>query len=198
MTSLVKYDAMCRAIDVAYDFDEVKEIRDKLAMLEAAARVAGNVKAEERCWQIRKRAEKKANKLYDASKKAKRGADGDGKGNQRSANPTSATLAELGVTKQEMAEWRKLNSVSDEQFEAALAKGKPSIAEVTGKKKPERSAASAAALWVWGRVLDFERNGTLALKPSEVRNEMAEHQIEDVKRLVPKIVKWLTQVQGKG
>jgi hypothetical protein len=33
MSSLVRYDAMCRAIDAAYAVDEVKAIHDKAAML---------------------------------------------------------------------------------------------------------------------------------------------------------------------
>lgn len=45
-TGLVRYDAMCRAIDAAYLVDEVKAIHDQAAMLQAAARVAHNVDAE--------------------------------------------------------------------------------------------------------------------------------------------------------
>jgi hypothetical protein len=35
-TGLVRYDAMCRAIDAAYEVDEVKAIHDTAAMLQAA------------------------------------------------------------------------------------------------------------------------------------------------------------------
>jgi hypothetical protein len=48
MGALVRYDAMCRAIDAAYAVDEVKAIHDQAAMLQAAARVAHNVEAETR------------------------------------------------------------------------------------------------------------------------------------------------------
>jgi hypothetical protein len=34
VTELVKYDAMCRAIDAAYEVDEVKDIRDQARALE--------------------------------------------------------------------------------------------------------------------------------------------------------------------
>jgi hypothetical protein len=40
MSELVRYDAMCRAIDAAYEVDEVKAIHDQARMLEAAARCA--------------------------------------------------------------------------------------------------------------------------------------------------------------
>jgi hypothetical protein len=65
MTTLVRYDAMCRAIDAAYAVDEVKQIHDR-AMLEAAARVAKNTDAETRAYQIRWRA---ADKVGELSKK---------------------------------------------------------------------------------------------------------------------------------
>lgn len=182
---LAKYDAMCRAIDVAYDFDEVKNIRDKAAALEAAARVAKNVQAEERCYEIRRRAEARAAKLYDEQEKAKVIPHVG----RRSDAPT---LADLGTTKQEMSEWRQLANTPPKQFDAAFANGgKPSIAEITGKKKPERSAASSAALWVWGRILDFERNGVLEASPKNVSAEMVDHQREDLTRLIPLVSSWL-------
>jgi hypothetical protein len=55
MNELVRYDAMCRAIDAAYAVDEVKAIHDHTAMLQAAARVAHNVEAETRAYEIRMR-----------------------------------------------------------------------------------------------------------------------------------------------
>lgn len=194
---LVRYDAMCHAIDAAYKFDEVKDIRDKAAMLEAAARVAGNTQAEDRCYEIRRRAEAKAAKLYDEQEKAK-----PPKGNQytgkmvRSNEPTEPkTLADLGTTKQEMAEWRKLAAVPKKQFDAAFAEGgKPSIAEITGKKKIERSAEWNAGLWVCGRILDFERNDLLKLSAKQCVKEMDSNQIEVVARLGPKVIAWLGSV----
>jgi hypothetical protein len=58
-TALVKYDAMCRAIDHAYQVDEVKDIRDKALAFEAYARQAHNIEAERQACDIRIRAEKR-------------------------------------------------------------------------------------------------------------------------------------------
>src|SRR6516165_1067123 len=52
-----RYDQMCHAIETAYKFDDLKEIRDKAKLLEAASRIAGNVKNEELAAKIRLRAE---------------------------------------------------------------------------------------------------------------------------------------------
>lgn len=46
--ALVRYDAMCRAIDAAHKVDEVKDIRDKAIALEHYARQAQNTDAQ---WQ---------------------------------------------------------------------------------------------------------------------------------------------------
>jgi hypothetical protein len=84
-------------------------------MLQAAARVAKNTDAEMRAYEIRMRAARKANQIYDAGDKA------DGGDAQRTrfgmATESPRTLHQLGIAKQQMCEWRKLNTLSDEQFE---------------------------------------------------------------------------------
>ncbi len=60
MMELARYDAMCRAIDEAYQFDEVKDIRDKALAIEVYSRQAKNIYAEKRACEIRLRAERKA------------------------------------------------------------------------------------------------------------------------------------------
>jgi hypothetical protein len=41
-TGLARYDAMCRAIEVAHSLDEILPIRDLAAQLAAAAKIAKN------------------------------------------------------------------------------------------------------------------------------------------------------------
>jgi hypothetical protein len=52
VNALAKYDAMCRAIDAAYEVDEVKDIRDKSIALEHYARQAKNIEAERQACEI--------------------------------------------------------------------------------------------------------------------------------------------------
>jgi hypothetical protein len=65
-------------------------------------------------------AERRAAQLYDQEIKAKRGPDEKGQGSQRKT--PEKTLAEHGVTKQQMSQWRKLTEISEDQFEAEVAK----------------------------------------------------------------------------
>ena len=69
MTALIKYDAMCVAIDVCHRVDEAKEIRNQAAMLKEYARQAGNHDAERKLAAIRVRAERKAGELSAALEK---------------------------------------------------------------------------------------------------------------------------------
>ena len=61
--ALVRYDTMCRAIALAYEVDEVKDIRDKHLAIEVYARQAQNTEAERQAREIRIRAERKAGEL---------------------------------------------------------------------------------------------------------------------------------------
>jgi hypothetical protein len=100
-TGLVRYDAMCRAIDAAYEIDEVKDIHDRAVAIERYQQIAKNVEAEDRCYQIRWRAANKAGELLKAMEKAKASPGNQYTGRvDRSDNATGPkTLAELGISK---------------------------------------------------------------------------------------------------
>jgi hypothetical protein len=55
---LVRYGEMCRAIDAAYEIDEVSEIRDRAKAMELYMRQRHDVEAERRVCEIRLRAER--------------------------------------------------------------------------------------------------------------------------------------------
>jgi len=108
---LALYDAMCRAIDAAYEIDEVKDIRDRALAFETYARLAGNIEAERRACEIRLRAERKAGALDKKREKAK--ASGANQHQERFRDGTSPpTLRDLGVSKRQVHDWRKLDEIS--------------------------------------------------------------------------------------
>jgi hypothetical protein len=204
-TALVRYDTMCQAIADAYRVDEVKEIRDRAAALEHYSRQAHNVEAERQCCEIRLRAERKAGELLRQTDKAK-GTRGQLSGSDSSGGrvvrppENEKTLADFGITKDQSAQWQKLAAVPEPKFEAALAApgGKPTTAgiiNVAFPKKPKPVAPEA--LWVWGRLLDFERDGLLDKDPVSVLETMTAEMREDVLELAPRVADWL-QLIGEG
>jgi hypothetical protein len=134
-TALVKYDAMCRAIDAAYRVDEVKEIRDKAAALEHYSRLAKNTENERRACEIRLRAERKAGQLLAKTRKAKAGRPPKGKSIVRDDR-----LRDQGISLDQSSNWQKLGKVPQADFDAALAQAeKPTtkgIIRRTSEKQP--------------------------------------------------------------
>jgi hypothetical protein len=188
------YDQMCRAIDDAYTVDEVKHIRDKAIAWEVYSRQARNVEAERRACSIRLRAEKKAGQLDKQREKAKGGRPSKTPSTEKGVS--TPTLADLGVSPKQAHDWRKLADVPDDQFEAALndPTRKPTTAGIIRDATPPdpiRVPVSHDALWVWGRLLDFERDGILAKPVADVLLTMTPQMLNDVLRLAPRVSVWL-------
>lgn len=200
-----RYDAMCRAIDAAFEIDEVKEYRDQALAFEVYSRQAKNSEAERRACEIRLRAERKAGELLRKQEKAK-GAAGNPRGRGapivRSDDPTThlPTLCDLGVSKQQSSDWQRLAEVPQEQFDTALADPdrKPTTAGIIAagetEKHPERIPVSREAQWLWGRLKDFERNNLLSKNAVAVLQTMTPEMLDDVHRLAPQVANWLNTI----
>jgi hypothetical protein len=162
---LVRYDAMCRAIDAAHRVDEVKDIRDKAMAIALYARQANNHEAERQAIQIRVRAERKAGEL---SKELPRGA-----GNQH-ASPHGAEkqklLADAGISTQQASEWERLADVPEDEFEKAIT----------------TSEAPSARGIVYDHVRLHGSDPAVAGKPltgDNLANALLEGAIRDIERL---------------
>jgi DNA N-6-adenine-methyltransferase Dam len=115
---LARYDAMCRAIVEAHRVDEAKEIRDKAMALAVYARQAKDTEAERRCCEIRLRAERRAGELLREREMARGGQPFQA--TARGARGVE-TLAELGISYGQSAQWQKVAAMSAPKFEAAVA-----------------------------------------------------------------------------
>jgi len=195
---LVLYDEMCRAIDLAYQVDEAKDIRDRALAFEVYARQAKNIDAERRACEVRLRAERKAGKILREQEKAKGAAEpGTNRGSTRSPNGT-ASLAELGVSKKQSSDWQRLAEMPQELFEQALADPdrKPTTAGIIASATPPKSEVvpvSDQALWLWGRLRDFDRD-LLQRVPSDVLLTMTPEMLDDTHQLAPRVAAWLSQI----
>ena len=134
---LVRYDAMCRAIDAALEVDEVKNIRDMAAALEQCARIAKNTQAEHDCGKVRLRGERRMGEMLAEMELAK--------GNLKKGTElpwsegvtAGKKLADIGITKIQSSNWQQLAALPVEQINAAMAKPKvPTVNSLL--KKPRR------------------------------------------------------------
>jgi hypothetical protein len=135
---LAKYEEMCRAIAEAKAVDEVKEIHDVAAAMQAAARVAKNKDAEADLVEIRMRAERRLGQMIEEQKKtvglAKGGGTGANQhraaglsenpaansGNRVNAKPDLPTLASQGIDKSLADRSRKASKGTETEFKARV------------------------------------------------------------------------------
>lgn len=193
---LVKYDEMCRAISEAYVVDEVKDLRDKAMAIEMYQRQANNTEAERQACEIRLRAERRCGELLRQREKAK--------GNQHvnSATSNSAreqkTLSDLNISWDQSSKWQKLADIPEEQFEEALhSDAKPTTSGILrGAQSNETTEqnvvpVSSDAIWLCGRLRDFERDGLLSKAPAAVMSTMTVWMRAECERLAPLVAAWL-------
>ena len=202
ISGLARYDAMCKAIAECHRVDEVKELRDKARALEVYAQQAQNLEAERKAIQIRIRAERRAGELLREMKE--RGE------RQRQAQPvklkSSGTtlnpaippkLSDLGITRDQSSKWQRLASVPAEKFEQAVNGNgpKPTTEGIINAnslcENPPPKTEDPDALWLWGRLRDFERNGILEREASELVTAMSDSQRDDCFRILPTVLAWL-------
>jgi hypothetical protein len=117
-TDFVRYEAMCRAIDAAYEVDELKDIRDQAKLLEAASKLAQNTENERRACEIRLRAERKAGRILAKTEKHPGGRPT--KGGDTVLPVSDAKLEDLGISKKQSADWQKLGAVPQREFAPAI------------------------------------------------------------------------------
>jgi len=203
-----RYESMCRAIAECEAVDEVKDMRDKAMALEVYARQAQNLEAERTAQRIRVRAEKQCGQLLKDMPKAKgvqmngRDEHGDFRVSSESTAEEARTLTDLGITRDQSSQWQQLANVPDEAFEAALKDEFEPItaARIIERRQPPKpdllrariNSMNPQALWICGRVLDFERDRLFDTSPHELFEAMTDSMRADMLRLVPRCVAFLS------
>jgi hypothetical protein len=201
-STTLRYDEMCRSIAAAYDVDEVKDIRDKALAIEVYAKQAKNVEAERQACEIRLRAERKVGQLLKEREKAKGAAQaGTNRGTTQSHGVTASspqTLSDLGISKPQSSRWQKLAEIPEEVFEETLAAPgpKPSTSGIIAQAQPpEVNAVCDKAMWLWGRLKDFERDGLLDTDPIALTETMLDNMQAMTRELAPRVAAWLGRIR---
>jgi hypothetical protein len=121
MRAMARYDAACAALAAASKVDEAKSIRDMAEAMRVYARQAQNLELERQAIKIRLRAERRAGELLKEAKengtREKRGGDRKSK----SRDETLMSLAGLGITNRQSADWQRLADIPPAHFESRLA-----------------------------------------------------------------------------
>jgi hypothetical protein len=195
---LIRYDAMHQAIDACHKVDEVKAIRDQAIALEAYCRAASNMDEERKVIEIRLRAERKAGQLLAASKESgeRKGQGGDQK-SKSTGTILKSSLKSLGITPDQSASWQKLGAMPKNEFDAAIGATtrKPSTKGILRETKPKskETPVSSEALWLWGRLREFNER-LLKENPKQVMSTLTSEMKNDVHTLAPKVAAWLKRV----
>ena len=98
-----------------------------------------------------------------------------------------AETAEPGITE------RALGNIVDRGEEPTKAKLRREIAPA-----PTPKIMDPSALWLWGRLKDFERNGVLSSDSARLLNEMTAPMREDVARLTPLVRAFLKELETQA
>lgn len=132
-TELVKYEAARAALAAAHRVDEVKNIRDKAEAMAAYARQAKDTDLIQKATEIKVRAERRCGELLRATAaNGQRATKTSGPPRHVSNDAThAATLAGMGLTRDESSRYQRLADMPAEHFEAAVETAKATAGEVT-------------------------------------------------------------------
>ena len=185
MTDLVHYDAARTALATAQKIDDVLEIKNRSAALEAYAKQAKDPELIERAVEIKLRAERRLGELLQRMREDGERA-GPGRPKKRQSDEPiisqPETLASLAIDRIDAQRWLKVSSLSDPAFEARIAeasKAAVSAIEMSRAEKQEakkgRRAEREQTLAAKQRALPDEKYGVIYLDPPwrfEVRSEL--------------------------
>lgn len=209
---LVLYEAMVSAIAECARIDEIKDIRDKAMALEMYHRQANNFEAEREAANVRLRAERRAGELLRDLARAKvpnpLGAGGKsgkivGSNDATQQSAYAAALEDHGISRQTAHRYQALAAVPEKVFEDALSgPEKPTAVRVVARAKLREAAdpvpvMSTEALWLWGRLRDFENKGYFVMRPAQLFGGMTDGMREDVLRLAPLVSGFLSSLEAR-
>ena len=201
MNALALYDTMVNAIAECARVDEVKDIRDKAAALEAYYRQARNLEAEREAANVRLRAERRVGELLKDLARAPGQRSDLVTASDEVASPYADALATNGMTRQSAHRYQALANIPKDEFDAALAgPEKASTNGVLARTKLHEAGrppprVSDVALWLGGRLRDFERDGYFDAEPAQLFHDMTDAMRADVLRLAPLVARFLNSLE---
>lgn len=120
-------------------------------------------------------------------------------------NAVPATAADLGIRRDEIHEARQLRDaenaepgLAERAVKAMLDRGeepsKAAFRRGMAAPKPQRTM-DPQALWLWGRLKDFDRDGVLRRDPTDLFDAMTAPMQADVRRFAPLVRAFLSELE---
>lgn len=215
----VLIDRATQALAGARDSAEVLEARDIARVAYDAAKSAGRLakakqahdsvlsqvyRAQADALLIESRAKMRLAEEYDAAQD--RGDVRKPNQGRSTSNLEAPNVSDIGLTHKDIHDARQIRDaekaspgIAQRALNAMVARGEePTKAklnrEIMSRPKPEK-VMDQAALWLWGRLKDFERDGVLSKDPSHLVSEMTEPMRADVKRITPLVRDFLERLE---
>ena len=161
---------------------------------------------------IRARAEMRLAQEYDEAQDrgevARHGASEGGRGNQHGnvSKQNVTTAADLGLARKDIHEARQLRDAEAAEpgairraLDGMIERGEEPTRAALKREVIDRPVAAKVmdpkALWLWGRLKDFEREGVLGRDPGALLSEMTEPMRADVRRLLPLVRGFIEELE---
>ncbi len=217
-------DRATAALDNARSSAEVLEARDMARVAYDAAKSAGRMarakqahdsivadvhRSQAHALAIRARAEMRLAEEYDeAQDRGEVVGAHNGARNRVEDGNAIATAADLGLRRDEIHEARQLRNAEkaepglirralDGMIERGEEPTRAALKREVIDQKPQK-VMNPKALWLWGRLKDFEREGILTQNPDHLLSEMTPPMRADVRRLLPMVREFIESMEIKA
>lgn len=211
------------ALDNARNSAEVLEARDLARVAYDAAKSAARImkakqahdtlitevhRSQAHALAIRARAEMRLAEAYDAAQERGEVARQGQRTDLIPEEKKVPTPQDIGLSGKDIHEARRLRDaeaadpgVIERTVNGMVERGEePTRAnlkrEIMSKPEPKK-VMDQRALWIWGRMKDFERDGVLSAAPEMLLSEMTEPMRQDMRRLLPMVRAYLEQMERK-
>jgi hypothetical protein len=221
-------DRATSALESARSSAEVLEARDMARVAYDAAKSAARMtrakqahdslivevhRSQAHALAIRARAEMRLAEEYDAAQDRGEVAKGStGRGDKIVDDHNDfkpATAADLGLRRDEIHEARKLRDAEHADpgairraLDGMIERGEEPTRAALKREVIERPAPprrmDPRALWLWGRLKDFERESILSSDPEKLLAEMTEPMRADVRRLLPLVRGFIEEMEVRA
>jgi hypothetical protein len=132
LPGLTHFNSARRELEMAASIDEVKSIRDKAEAMRIYARQAQySLEMQNRCAEIKIRAERKLGEMLREANTAQRRQTNLLRGRTIQPRDDSPSLAELGISKSQSSRWQMIATIDSESFEEKIVEIKTSGKELT-------------------------------------------------------------------